>query len=195
MKVVVVCVVLLFACACVVRVGAADPKRPKISEVFQTSVTLNVTVTNSSSEIKGDYRVDQPAGKSYLAGVRSPGNEHLIYVERYDIERSFDVDGTKCHTAATKGKMEPLFGFTETAKYNGTKTEAGKKLNLWSQVQPEGLTETVAVLADSVDTPVWYRVESKGLLLAYTFEDFKARAQESKWFEIPKECRSHLEMQ
>eukprot|EP00054_Salpingoeca_dolichothecata_P008643 m.49007 g.49007 ORF g.49007 m.49007 type:complete len:371 (+) comp17864_c2_seq2:114-1226(+) len=175
-------------------VTVADPPKPKISDDFFADIEFRVFAHRGNRSGIGRQGSDLSAGK-FVEEIRYPEEHNFteFLLQRFDLHEEFLIsseDRHDCHERPTEGSTPKPWGFLDNAKYGGKKECFGQSCDTWVY-NTAGIYLALGVTEDQPDVPVFLGRDYKGEKTEIRFVKFNAGAPESKYFDVPEECRHH----
>jgi len=190
-----VAAVLVAVIAVISVVLAADPVRPKISDVFHAQVTIDIQEGRFIRHGGGLYAYDTPKGRA-RTDYRFEEPHHLTTFHellRFDLHMIFTIDEQKCYPAKVTGELESPWAWIEEATFAGNSKYNGKTLDIWQYIdQEDNATLRVSVYESDPNTPVYFhsRVVEQNEVFEQSiiFNEFDTKEPEDWVFYIPATC-------
>jgi len=180
-------IALLFVC-----VLSQEPPRPKLSEVFEAKVRVEIRRDHVSYWGNGAYIVDQPAGKG-LERYHFEGHPELNhhYLQRYDMHRTFVIgsptNASECTTHEVEGPMPAIWEWIEHANYTGQRHLHNNVYDVW-EFTAGYATMWIAVSPSDVNRPAFVGRRSEQREFNLVFDEWHIYTPNPNVFAVPHGC-------
>lgn len=173
--------------------SALGQTRPRLSEVFQSPVTIQITTgTDDAAEtVKGKGEVTAN-GSQVNEFYTFKGSSNLEIISRYDLGEIFTISPPRCDVEEVEDTDPPFvsfFGWVANAKMGGADEVNGITGTTWVSTGTLPAPTRVLLATNEGDTPLYYEERTPERTVRIIFLDYQTTfKQKPNLFKPPRHC-------